>query len=466
MIFSSISFIFFLLPIFLFLDFLLCKNVLSRNISLILFSLLFYTWGEGENVFLLILLGCFNFFAGLTLHTYDGKGKKYLLGLFVSANITCLVYYKYLFWFMSLLISAFPVFAQVKVEPQALPLGISFFTFHGISYLIDVYKKNITERPAFTRFLTYFFMFPHLVAGPIVRYLQVEKDLSKRGVDKELFTYGVARFLVGINKKILIANSVAPIADAAFGIQTAHLGIADAWLGALAYTIQIYFDFSGYSDMAIGLAAMAGFHFEENFNAPYRSKSIREFWRRWHISLSTWLRDYLYIPLGGNRCSPICIYRNMIVVFAICGLWHGAQFTFFLWGLMHGALLILERTPFGNWIERQHALVSRSYCLLMVLIGWIFFRADSVNQGFHYIGKMFSPSSDIFEVILPIGFANYAALALGIGIALFPATLFSSHSSHTPRYATIPYIVNVLLAFLSTSVMYIGARNPFIYFNF
>lgn len=466
MIFSSISFIFFLLPVFLLLDFVLRKKVSSRNISLILFSLLFYTWGEGENVLLLIFLGAFNFFAGLTLYAYNGRGKTFLLGLFVSTNLGCLVYYKYLFWFVSLLTTGFPALAFIQVEPHALPLGISFFTFHGISYLIDIYRKSITERPAFIRFFTYFFMFPHLVAGPIVRYLHVEKDLLQRGVDRELFIYGVARFLVGINKKILIANSVAPIADAAFGIPVAQLGIADAWIGALAYTIQIYFDFSGYSDMAIGLAAMAGFHFEENFNAPYRSKSIREFWRRWHISLSSWLRDYLYIPLGGSRCSTLCVYRNLLIVFTVCGLWHGAQFTFLMWGFLHGALLVLERSGFGNWLERQPAVLSRGYCLLMVLFGWVLFRADSLTQGIHYLGTLFYSANGFSEIILPIGPANYAALIVGTGIALFPARLFSSNSSHNPQYASIAYIVNVLLALLSIAIMYIGARNPFIYFNF
>ena len=253
-------------------------------------------------------------------------------------NIFLLFCCKYVCWVISLILP----FLELK-QPK-LPLGISFFTFHAISYLIDIRRGVIQPAKNAVDFLTYFCMFPHLVAGPIVRYAQVQHELTRRGPDASLFSYGVFRFLMGLNKKVLIANSVAGIADAAFVLSSqGNLHFLDAWLGIAAYTVQIYFDFSGYSDMAIGLAAMAGFHFEENFNRPYSSSSIREFWRRWHISLSSWLRDYLYIPLGGSRGSVLSTYRNQLVVFFICGLWHGADMTFIVWGLWHGIFLIVER---------------------------------------------------------------------------------------------------------------------------
>lgn len=316
----------------------------------------------------------------------EQRKKKYLF-LFIGFSLLTLIGYKYLYWLLYNLTSFVPYLQKVAFfsryaspVPQIPPLGISFFTFHSISYLIDIYRKKITEKPRLSDFLCYFFMFPHLVAGPIVRYVHIQNDLGSRQFSKQLFEYGIARFLIGLNKKILIANSVAPLADVAF-FHNSSLGLFDAWLGIIAYAVQIYFDFSGYSDMAIGLAAMMGFHFHENFNSPYRSKSIREFWQRWHISLSTWLRDYLYIPLGGSHGSSIRTYINLFIVFVLCGLWHGAQYTFLLWGIFHGFLLFVERLGIGSWLERQTAFVSRTYCLLMVTMSWVFFRAWFTRSG-------------------------------------------------------------------------------------
>lgn len=467
MVFSSLSFLFFLLPLFLVVDTACIRSTGLRNAALILFSLLFYTWGEAGNVLLLILLGCVNYGAGALVWRSRGLAGKTLLGVFVGLNIGCLVYYKYLFWIASQLMSVFPSLLQLELAPKALPLGISFFTFHGISYLVDLHRRRIVEPPTALNFLTYFFMFPHLVAGPIVRYAQVEEDLRTRRPNWSLFVYGVARLLVGINKKILIANSVAPMADAAFSLPASHLGLWDAWLGALAYTVQIYFDFSGYSDMAIGLAAMAGFHFEENFLAPYRSKSIREFWRRWHISLSSWFRDYLYIPLGGSKASLRATYRNLFLVFVVCGLWHGAQFTFLVWGVLHGALLVAERLGLGDWLERRPVAAGRVYCMLMVTLGWVFFRASDVGQAWHYVQTMFHVTGLLrTEVIIPVGPLNLIALVLGLLIALFPLRLFASNTARTPQYSSIAYAFNVVLGVVSLAVLYIGSRNPFIYFNF
>jgi alginate O-acetyltransferase complex protein AlgI len=296
MVFTSLSFIFLLLPFFLAIDILLrySKPEVSRNIGLLFISLIFYTWGEASNVFILLALGVINYAAGN--HLPKSKNPRLWLAAFVAVNLAVLVGFKYAYWLLSFIL---PVLENKKAS---MPLGISFFTFHAISYLVDVYRRQIPPEKTVLGFLAYFCMFPHLIAGPIVRYAQIKDDLSARGPDKELFSFGMYRFLVGLNKKVIIANSVAVMADSAFSLSAdGNLHFFDAWLGITAYAIQIYFDFSGYSDMAIGLAAMAGFHFAENFRRPYSSTSIREFWRRWHISLSSWLRDYLYIPLGGNR---------------------------------------------------------------------------------------------------------------------------------------------------------------------
>ncbi|ARQ45748.1 hypothetical protein BRW84_04645 [Oxalobacter formigenes OXCC13] len=472
MVFSSISFIFFLFPIFLLIDFSFRKTTKARNIAIIIFSLFFYTWGEGVNVVILVILGFFTFLAGLVLFRSMEQRKKKYLFLFIGFSLLTLIGYKYLYWLLYNLTSFVPYLQKVAFfsryaspVPQIPPLGISFFTFHSISYLIDIYRKKITEKPRLSDFLCYFFMFPHLVAGPIVRYVHIQNDLGSRQFSKQLFEYGIARFLIGLNKKILIANSVAPLADVAF-FHNSSLGLFDAWLGIIAYAVQIYFDFSGYSDMAIGLAAMMGFHFHENFNSPYRSKSIREFWQRWHISLSTWLRDYLYIPLGGSHGSSIRTYINLFIVFVLCGLWHGAQYTFLLWGIFHGFLLFVERLGIGSWLERQTAFVSRTYCLLMVTMSWVFFRAGSLDQASHYFASLFFGNTDPGMMVILLEPLNLVALGIGIWIALFPLKRFSAGSAQTPVYALFPYIVNVLLAFLSLTVLFMGARNPFIYFNF
>jgi alginate O-acetyltransferase complex protein AlgI len=335
--------------------------------------------------------------------------------------------------------------------------------------LVDIYKGIVKTHSA-EDFLTYFFMFPHLVAGPIVRFEGVREDLQARkheggGVDKALFSYGVFRFVLGVNKKVLIANSVAPLADLAFYSWTPSLGAIDAWIGALAYTVQIYFDFSGYSDMAIGLAAMMGVRFDENFRAPYKSDSIKEFWRRWHISLSSWLRDYLYFPLGGSRCSKICTYRNLLTVFILCGLWHGAQFTFLAWGLFHGGLLILERTKFGTHLSSWPACVRRCYCMFMVVIGWVLFRAESITQAFAYISCMFD-LTNLTTTFVSAGWINLSALLIGLIAAMTTKEYFIYRKDNASHYPIWLFVVNLILFFVSIAVLYTSNRNPFIYFNF
>lgn len=459
MVFSSLAFIFLILPLFLICDSAarLVQSVPLRNLVLLTVSLFFYLWGEAANVFLLFALGCLNYLAGL----YISRSRKpFLLAFCIALNLVPLIGYKYFHWLVSLFV------ADTNIRISVMPLGISFFTFHAISYLIDIYRNTIRPAKNSLDFLTYFCMFPHLVAGPIVRYAQVQTDLQTRGPSNDLYSYGIYRFLVGLNKKILIANPASIIADEAFKLSViGDLGCSDAWLGMIAYTVQIYFDFSGYSDMAIGLAALAGFRFEENFRRPYSSTSIREFWQRWHISLSSWFRDYLYIPLGGSRSSSLMTYRNLILVFFICGLWHGANFTFIIWGLWHGLFLVLERIGSRFRIPSFPSWFCRVYTLLIVMIGWVFFRAPDLSHAAAYLGSLFSPSMDM---TLDYYHSSLAALSIGFLLCLIPDRLLPSvPDSHNPQFFTVPaYVFQIAFAVLSISLLVTGGRNPFIYFNF
>lgn len=292
--------------------------------------------------------------------------------------------------------------------------------------------------------------------------------IQNRQRDFNLFAYGAFRFILGVNKKVLIANSAAPIADLAFVADPSLLGSPFAWLGILAYTVQIYFDFSGYSDMAIGLAAMMGIKFKENFNSPYKADCIKDFWRRWHISLSTWLRDYLYIPLGGNRCSTIFNYRNLVVVFIICGLWHGAAYTFLVWGTFHGLLLIFERTALGKFLERMPKFIKHVYLFLMITIAWVFFRAENINSAFAYIFEMFSfkISNELFEYV---GNLNILLVFIGLIIAFFGKNygfISTKTSVEIPSLSKKILATNLVLFLISIAYLYSSTSNPFIYFNF
>jgi len=461
MVFASLAFIFVILPLFLAGDFAVrpAKAGAWRNIWLVAVSLLFYLWGEVANVFLLLALGVINYWAGRYLP--KSRRPRLWLAVFITVNLSVLLGFKYLGWLAVLLNLYLPS------GTLSLPLGISFFTFHAISYLVDIYRRQIIPAETMLDFLTYFCMFPHLVAGPIVRYAQVCNDLARRGPDRGLFSFGLYRFLLGLNKKVLIANSVAVMADSAFILSRfGHLQSPDAWLGLLAYAIQIYFDFSGYSDMAIGLAAMAGFRFEENFNRPYSSASLREFWRRWHISLSSWLRDYLYLPLGGGQGTRLTIGRNLLLVFFLCGLWHGADTTFIVWGLWHGLFLLIERwRPWGGHLTKVPAWLARAYVWLVILIGWVFFRAESLSAAFAYFEAMFAFS--LTPVTLAYYWASLMALTAGMFLCLLPDKYLPAPTSRQPgAYPAGLYGLQAVLAVVSIAFLLTGARNPFIYFNF
>jgi alginate O-acetyltransferase complex protein AlgI len=420
MVFSSTLFVFLFLVVVLALYYSLGRRL--RNLVLLLASLLFYAWGETYLVTVLALSIVANWIFGLWVERAVRRGSgKLVVAVTVAFNIGLLVAFKYSDWLWSILghgLSAvgaihgpLPELGTFLPESSALhellvnsrghvrlPLGVSFFTFQATSYVIDVYRRDVEPERSLVNFGMYKALFPQLIAGPIVRYRDVHDQIRERVTTRAGFATGVRRFVTGLGKKMLVANIAAQCADGIFGSPTARPPIPGvplheltppvAWLGVLCYTLQIYFDFSGYSDMAIGLGHMFGFRFLENFDYPYVARSITEFWRRWHISLSTWFRDYLYIPLGGNRGSPARTYANLLLVFFLCGLWHGAAFNFVVWGLFHGVFLVVERVGLGAWLARRASILRHAYVLLAVMVGWVFFRANNLTQASAFLKAM------------------------------------------------------------------------------
>ncbi|WP_417603124.1 MBOAT family O-acyltransferase [Owenweeksia hongkongensis] len=421
---------------------------------------------------LLLLSALTDFYCGRIIHYGYRK-----IGLTISLifNLAILGYFKYLdFTFdnLSRIAHSFG-FAQGTIPDVAgiaLPIGISFFTFQTMSYTIDVYRGNVKADNNLLNFATYVCLFPQLVAGPIVRYSDISHQLNLRIISSDKFADGCERFIIGLAKKVLIANSFAAIADDIFKQNLQDLSTPYAWLGILAYTFQIYFDFSGYSDMAIGLGKMLGFDFPENFNYPYISKSIREFWRRWHISLSTWFRDYVYISLGGNRKGNVHTYINLLIVFFVTGLWHGASWNFVIWGLFHGFFMIIERMGFGKILSKIPVILQRFYTLVIVIVGWVFFRAETLSEALTYVKTMFIYTSGNSALSSYLSFFHINLHTL---FAVFFAVLFS-----TPFYPKAEKFftrkklswfrpIALLLLFITT-IIYLGAGtyNPFIYFKF
>ncbi|VTR98364.1 MBOAT family O-acyltransferase [Tuwongella immobilis] len=391
MVFSSPIFLFAFLPAFLFGYHLAPRG--WRNLFLFLASLFFYAWGEKLTVLVLFGSLVFNYAMACRIdrRLQQGQSAQQLLTFGILTNLGLLIFYKYLTFIvenLSLLSQAVGGSAfTLGFTPPDLPLGVSFFTFQAMSYLLDVHRRDIAAERHFIRFGLYVFLFPHLIAGPIVRYRDLAEQLGDRPVRDAQFMDGIRRFVLGLGKKLLLANPLAAVADSLFQHPTADLAASAAWLGLICYTLQIYFDFSGYSDMAIGLGKLFGFDFLENFRYPYVATSITDFWRRWHLSLSTWFRDYLYIPLGGNRRGAWITYRNCLIVFLLCGLWHGASWCFILWGAWHGLFLILERLGLGTLVDRLGP-IRHGYTLLVVMIGWVFFRVSDLTVAGAYFAAL------------------------------------------------------------------------------
>lgn len=387
MLFSSITFLFLFLPVTVLIYYLVPQK--TRNLVLLIASLFFYAWGEPVYVVLMILSILLNFFCGKDIgeKRADPVRAKRSLIFAVVMNVLILGFFKYYGLLMETLNVLFPY--EIPYRELALPIGISFYTFQELSYLIDIYRGNAKPQQRLLPFALYISMFPQLIAGPIVRYVDIEAQLLNRVMSMRKFGQGVMYFIVGFAKKVVLADSIGALYEQITALPIGSFSVLTAWVGCLAFAFQIYFDFSGYSDMAIGLGKMFGFEFRKNFQYPYIAKNIGEFWRRWHISLGTWFREYVYIPLGGNKCPASRHLLNLLIVWALTGLWHGAQWNFLVWGLYYGVILILERYVWGRALGRLPAFVQHIYTFVLVLIGWVFFFSPSLEAAMDYLGVMF-----------------------------------------------------------------------------
>ncbi|MGI6175955.1 MAG: MBOAT family O-acyltransferase [Christensenellales bacterium] len=471
MVFSSLVFIYLFLPLSLILYF-ACKNIVWRNAVLAVFSFVFYAWGEPVWVLLLVATCLANYMVGLSIQKYEGTPKsKIFLVVGVVISVTPLVIFKYLGLFVNTFTDIFGIASQGV--HFALPIGISFYTFQILTYIIDVYRKEVPAQRSMLNFFLFVSLFPQLVAGPILRYGDVAQQIESRKVTVRNMTRGITRFCVGLAKKVLIANAVGDIADLFLG-GGSTLSVLGSWYGVLAYAFQIYFDFSGYSDMAIGLGHMFGFQYKENFNYPYTSGSITEFWRRWHISLSSFFRDYVYIPLGGSRTGRTT--RNLFIVWALTGLWHGGSWNFLIWGLFYFALLVVEKRFLLNGLQRIPKLIGNLYTMLFVMIGWVLFYYTDFSQVFSTLGSMFGISASGFsDAMVRMSFSSNIFLLIAAAIACIPISKFvrliwdhlERKNYRSKRFAQIVNAVfNLALLLFSTTMLIGQSYNPFLYFNF
>ncbi len=472
MVFSSPIFLFLFLPLVLF-AYLLTPRAL-KNTVLLGASLVFYAWGEGP--YTVVMLGSIlvNYLAGLVLMRFEGRvdARRRALAAIVGLNLALLIAFKYANFLannLNILLQAAGL-PLLNVPPVHLPIGISFFTFHAISYVVDVYRGEARAQRNPINVALYVTLFPQLIAGPILRYHDLAGQLGARPHTTERFAYGVRRFIAGLGKKVLIANTLALPADQIFALAPEHLAPGVAWLGIVCYALQIYFDFSGYSDMAVGLGAMFGFRIMENFEHPYVATSMREFWRRWHISLSTWFRDYLYIPLGGSRGGAGRTVFNLVTVFFLCGLWHGASWTFILWGLLHGFFLMIERLGVEDRLRRAPRVLQHVYVLLVLVLTWTFFRAESFGAAVHFLGMLCGVNSGALPQSVAMHATPAVWLALGLGIVCATPLGVRVHAAvgRTAGYLYHGAVALGLAAIflLATISMASGTYNPFIYFRF
>lgn len=466
MVFSSGVFLFIFLPVVL-IAHTLIRNNTARNGLLIAASLIFYAYGEPIYIAMLIGSVAVNYIFGSILQK---RKYKPVLIIAVLANILLLVVFKYA-GFLIEIINIIPGVA-LPVPELIMPIGISFFTFQAISYIIDTYRSEEAEKTSFFKVLLYISLFPQLIAGPIVKYNTIRNQISDRKVTADGMAAGIRRFIIGLSKKMLISNAVGYAADTVFAMQTADIGTPLAWLGAISYTLQIYFDFSGYSDMALGLGKMLGFDFPENFNYPYSAAGIREFWRRWHMSLTGWFREYLYIPLGGNRKGKARQIFNSMIVFICTGIWHGANFTFVVWGLFHGILVSIE-TAFKKHADNGKLKpVKWLYTILIVIIGFVIFRADNITYAWEYIVRMFAMdfaggSGQIFvSMFTPVFIVTIIAACIA-SFPVVPSIKNKIAGSKSEQYIHVAsYTITLGLYFLCIMNLAADSYNPFIYFRF
>lgn len=464
MVFSSILFLFTFLPITLLLYYISPKNV--RNLGLLVLSLIFYGWGEPIYIFLMIFTIIFDYFMGLKIHKYkDNKNiSKTILIFTIAVNILILGFFKYYGFLIENINTIFNM--DINSYNLPLPIGISFYTFQILSYIIDVYLEKVDVQKNLVSFALYVTMFPQLVAGPIVRYSSIDYQLNNRVESTDLFGKGVERFIIGLGKKVLLANNIGFLWNTISQTNISQMSVLTAWIGIIAFTMQIYFDFSGYSDMAIGLGKMFGFEFDENFNYPYTSKSITEFWRRWHISLGSWFREYVYIPCGGNRCSAIKQFRNIFIVWMLTGLWHGASWNFVVWGIYYGMILFIEKVFLMKKLEKLPNYIRHIYTMIIVMVGWVFFSLENLSIAIDYLKVMFFVSGN--SIIDQNSIYLLSTHFILIIILLIAATPIVNNLFNKIKNSNIfiPTLLNGLMLFLALSYLITESYNPFLYFRF
>ena len=470
MLFSSMIFLWLFLPL-VFCSYYLIDNRF-KNILLLISSIIFYAWGGVSYSLIMLSSIIINYIFALlidkAIEDNNLKNKKIYLALCIIINLSILGYFKYTNFIISI-INSLSQNKIIELTNIVLPIGISFYTFQALSYVIDVYRGHNKAQKNIFNLALYISFFPQLIAGPIVKYHDIENQILNRNESLENIFYGIKRFIYGLSKKVILANMFALSCDEILKQPTNELGTALAWISAILYTLQIYYDFSGYSDMAIGLGRMFGFNFLENFNYPYISKSIKEFWRRWHISLSTWFKEYLYIPLGGNRKRKLFTYINLLIVFFATGLWHGASYNFILWGLFHGLFLVIERIFLGKLLEKNKLkFINHIYVIFVFVIGWVLFRADDLKHAFELYKLMFSYKESIYTVryfFYPQTFVCFifGILFSGLFQSIFPKVREATFSS---KVYILESVVQFILLFICIMYLVNGTYNPFIYFRF
>ena len=476
MIFSSLEFLFLFLPIVLLLV-AIWKNTTYQNTILFISSILFYAWG-GVNYTAIILFSIVvNYVSGIFIGKF--AKKKLWLTIAIILNLGVLGFFKYFNFLVdnyNLFVSFFNI-SPVTVQKVILPIGISFYTFQGLSYLVDVYRKTVEPQRNFIRLGTYIAIFPALIAGPIIRYNEIHGQLYQRKFSVSNFYDGIKRFMLGLARKIFIANQIAIMVDDIFSRSPGDIPMLTAWIGIIGYTLQVYHDFAGYSDMAIGLGKMLGFNFPENFNFPYLAKSIQQFWQRWHMTLSNWFKNYLYFPLGGSRCSSKRVLLNLYIVFFCTGLWHGASWTFVIWGLIHGTFMVLERQGLARLLSKSYLFVQYFYALFIIVISRVFFRSDNLTIAIDYMKTLFGGSTPTIPNIYIYHYFSLDFILIFIIAILASTKFFESINNRINKLALnfrfvlhLKHILTVLgiifVLFLIINQLVIGSYNPFIYYRF
>ena len=472
MVFSSATFLFVFLPVTILLYYLvgvaLTENVTVKNLILLIASLVFYAWGEPVYIVLMLISICFNFFIGKDISLSRRYGKlsraRAFLIFAVIFNIGVLGFFKYAD-FVVMNLAKLP---GIVVKPLNLPLpiGISFYTFQILSYIIDVYNGRTAAQKKLLNFALYVALFPQLIAGPIVKYKDIAEQLENRRESMDAYGKGFKRFVIGLAKKLILANTLGSVYATVQASGSGNISTLTAWVGILCYTLQIYFDFSGYSDMAIGLGGMFGFEFNENFNYPYIAYSITEFWKRWHISLSSWFKDYVYIPLGGNRCKVPRVIFNLMVVWILTGLWHGAAWNFVFWGLYYGVLLILEKYVFDKLLKAVPKILRWLVTMVIVMVGWVFFSAPSLTDALTYIGAMFGRSTGLSDAEgIYLLLTNAILILFGV-ICSMPVRMALAGIFNEKKHGKITVVTTPLLLIICIIFMISESYNPFLYFRF